>query len=142
MTRSNGEPAGNSKGRAGAGAEPWQPELALPARPPPDRQGELRLARNTKEFFDEYVRDIENGTLSSRFPIPGSIRAVLEARLKLNSGRVEELRQLKVRHGVVLPKHYRPRMQIVNVWMCGNTAVHLEKIRDPFPDHRVFHAFG
>jgi hypothetical protein len=49
---------------------------------------------------------------------------------------------MKVRHGTVLPKHYWPRMQIVNVWMCGNTTVYLEKIRNSFPEHTVFHEFG
>ncbi|MDR1024675.1 MAG: GH3 auxin-responsive promoter family protein [Treponema sp.] len=102
----------------------------------------VEMQTNANEFFDEYVQDIEGGTLSRRFPIPDAIRSVLEARLKPNPARAEELRQLKVRHGTVLPKHYWPRMQIVNVWMCGNTSVYLEKIRDSFPEHTVFHEFG
>jgi hypothetical protein len=102
----------------------------------------VEMQTNANEFFDEYVRDIENGTLSSRFPIPDAIRSALEARLQPNPGRAEELRQLKVRHGTVLPKHYWPHMQIVNVWMCGNTTVYLEKIRDSFPEHTVFHEFS
>jgi hypothetical protein len=30
-------------------------------------------------------------------------------------------------------------MQTVNTWMCGNTAVYLEKVRNSFPDGTVFH---
>jgi hypothetical protein len=102
----------------------------------------VEMQTNANEFFDEYVQDIENGTLSGRFPIPGEIRAVLEARLKPNPLRAEELRQLKVRYGTVLPKHYWPRMQIVNVWMCGNTSIYLEKIRNSFPEQTMFHEFS
>jgi hypothetical protein len=102
----------------------------------------VEMQTNANEFFDEYVQDIENGTLSRRFPIPDEIRTILEARLKPNPERAEELRQLKVRHGTVLPKHYWPRMQIVNVWMCGNTTIYLEKIRNSFPEQTVFHEFG
>jgi hypothetical protein len=102
----------------------------------------VEMQTNANEFFDEYVQDIENGTLSRRFPIPDEIRSVLESRLKPNPSRAEELRQMKVRFGTVLPKHYWPRMQIVNVWMCGNTTIYLEKIRDSFPVHTVFHEFG
>jgi hypothetical protein len=102
----------------------------------------VEMQSNANDFFDEYVEDIENGTLSRRFPIPDEIRTLLEKRIKPNPKRAEELRQLKVRYGTVLPKHYWPRMQIVNVWMCGNTTVYLEKVRNSFPEHTVFHEFG
>jgi hypothetical protein len=102
----------------------------------------VEMQVNANEFFDEYVNDIENGTLSSRFPIAEDIRKILESRLKPNPKRAEELRQIKVRHGTVLPKHYWPNMQIVNVWMCGNTTVYLEKVRNSFPDNTFFHEFG
>ncbi|MDR3174467.1 MAG: GH3 auxin-responsive promoter family protein [Treponema sp.] len=102
----------------------------------------VEMQTNANEFFDEYVQDIEAGTLSRRFPIPDEVRTALEARIKPNPERAEELRQMKVRHGTVLPKHYWPRMQIVNVWMCGNTTVYLEKIRNSYPEHTVFHEFG
>jgi hypothetical protein len=102
----------------------------------------VEMQVNANEFFDEYVNDIENGTLSCRFPIPDDIRKILESRLTPNPKRAEELRQLKVRYGTVLPKHYWPNMQIVNVWMCGNTSVYLEKVRHSFPEDTFFHEFG
>ncbi|MDR0759224.1 MAG: GH3 auxin-responsive promoter family protein [Treponema sp.] len=102
----------------------------------------VEMQVNANEFFDEYIDDIENGTLSNRFPIAGDIRKILESHLKPNPKRADELRRLKVRHGMVLPKHYWPNMQIVNVWMCGNTSVYLEKVRNSFPNHTFFHEFG
>ncbi|MDR1970489.1 MAG: GH3 auxin-responsive promoter family protein [Treponema sp.] len=102
----------------------------------------VEMQTNANEFFDEYVSDIENGTLSKRFTIPDTVRQALESRLKPNPVRAEELRQLRVRYGTVLPKHYWPHMQIVNVWMCGNTSIYLEKVRNSFPEHTVFHEFS
>ncbi|AEF85069.1 GH3 auxin-responsive promoter superfamily [Treponema primitia ZAS-2] len=102
----------------------------------------VEMQSNANEFYDEYVVDIEQGTLSRKFPIPDEIRTVLEACLKPNPERAAELRQLKVRYGSVLPKHYWPNMQVVNVWFCGNTHVFFEKVRDSFPETCVFHEFG
>ncbi|GHV60720.1 hypothetical protein AGMMS49587_03020 [Spirochaetia bacterium] len=102
----------------------------------------VEMQNNAVEFYDDYVEDIENGTLSRKFPIPDDIRSALEARLKPNPERAAELRQLRVRYGNVLPKHYWPNMQVVNVWFCGNTGLFLGKVRDSFPDNCVFHEMG
>ncbi|MDR2601033.1 MAG: GH3 auxin-responsive promoter family protein [Spirochaetaceae bacterium] len=102
----------------------------------------VEMQVNANEFYDEYVNDIERGTLSSRVKIEPEIRSCLESYLKPNRKRAKELRELKERHGTVLPKHYWPHMQIVNVWMCGNTKVYCEKIKDSFSDSAVFHEFG
>ncbi|MDR3275794.1 MAG: GH3 auxin-responsive promoter family protein, partial [Treponema sp.] len=39
----------------------------------------VEMQTNANEFYDEYVNDIENGTLSGRLSIPEGIRSVLEA---------------------------------------------------------------
>jgi hypothetical protein len=102
----------------------------------------VEMQVNANEFFDDYVSDIENGTISKRFSIPDEIRAALTADLKPNPKRALELRQLRVRFGTILPRHYWPNLQAVNIWMCGNTWVYLDKVRNSFPDHTVFHEFG
>ncbi|MDR2109738.1 MAG: GH3 auxin-responsive promoter family protein [Spirochaetaceae bacterium] len=102
----------------------------------------VEMQNNANEFYDEYVDDIEKGTLSHKFPIAGEIRAVLEAKLKPNPKRAQELRDLKAKYGTVLPKHYWPNMQVVNVWFCGNTQIYFEKIKDSFAKDCVFHEFG
>ncbi|MDR2073349.1 MAG: GH3 auxin-responsive promoter family protein [Spirochaetaceae bacterium] len=102
----------------------------------------VELQTNVNEFYDEYVSDIEKGVLSTKLNIPPEIRTVLEANLKPNPKRAQELRDLKAKYGVVLPKHYWPNMQVVNVWMCGNTRVYLEKIKDSFAPGAVFHEFS
>lgn len=102
----------------------------------------VEMQTNANEFYDDYVTDIEHGTVSTRFPIPDEIRAALEAYTKPNPERAAELRKLKERYGTVLPKHYWPNMQVVNIWFCGNTRIYFEKIRDSFPPDCVFHEFG
>jgi hypothetical protein len=102
----------------------------------------VEMQTNVNEFFDDYCDDIEHGTVSKKFPIPDNIRATLEAYTKPNPMRAAELRKLKERYGMVLPKHYWPNMQIVNVWFCGNTRIYYEKIRDSFPPDAVFHEFS
>ncbi|GHV95917.1 hypothetical protein AGMMS50293_22370 [Spirochaetia bacterium] len=102
----------------------------------------VEMQNNANEFYDDYCDDIEHGTVSKKFPIPDEIRATLEAYTKPNPARATELRKLKERYGTVLPKHYWPNMQVVNIWFCGNTRVYFEKIRDSFPPDCVFHEFG
>jgi hypothetical protein len=102
----------------------------------------VEMVSNTNEFYDEYVNDIRQGTLSRRLEIADGIRTVLESRLKPNPGRAAELEALKAKYGRVLPRHYWPNMQIVNVWMCGNTRVYLDKVKDFFPKETFFHEFG
>ncbi|MCL2763617.1 MAG: GH3 auxin-responsive promoter family protein, partial [Treponema sp.] len=86
--------------------------------------------------------DIEHGTISTKFPIPENIRASMLTFAKPNPKRAAELRALKARYGTVLPKHYWPHLQLVNVWFCGNTRIYYEKVRDSFPPDCVFHEFS
>ena len=102
----------------------------------------VEMQNNVHEFYDEYADDIEQGSLSRRFDIPGEIRGVLEKCLSPNPERAAELRALKKRFGLVLPKHYWPDLQMINVCMCGNTYVYLKKVRDAFPEKMNFHEFG
>jgi hypothetical protein len=102
----------------------------------------VELQNNVNEFYDEYVSDIEKGILSTKLNIPQEIRTALTVNLKPNPRRAQELRDLKAQYGVVLPKHYWPNMQVVNVWMCGNTRVYLEKVKDSFAPGAVFHEFS
>ncbi|MDR1410945.1 MAG: GH3 auxin-responsive promoter family protein [Spirochaetaceae bacterium] len=102
----------------------------------------VEMQNNVNEFYDEYVEDIENGTLSRRVSVSREIRAALEKRIRPNPRRAAELRALKFRYGKVLPKHYWPNLQIVNVWFCGNTKIFFDKIADSFPESCFFHEMG
>ena len=93
----------------------------------------VELQNNVNKFYDDYVTDIENGTLNKDLNIDPEIRAELEGCLKPNPKRAAELRELKAKYGTVLPKHYWPNFQLLNTWKCGNTKVYLDKFKDSFP---------
>ena len=102
----------------------------------------VELQNNVNRFYDEYVNDIEHGTLSHRITLDPAIRAELEACLKPNPKRAAELRALKEKYGNVLPKHYWPNMQILNTWKCGNTKVYLDKFANSYPEKMLHQEFG
>lgn len=93
----------------------------------------IEMQNNVNEFYDEYVRDIEQGTLNESLDIPAHVREALKSRLKPNPARAAELRKLKADKGTVLPKDYWPDMCVVNTWHCGNTKIYQDKIKDAFP---------
>lgn len=102
----------------------------------------VELQNNVNRYYDEYVNDIEKGTLKADLKIEPEIRKELEACLKPNPARAAELRALKAKYGHVLPKHYWPNMQILNTWKCGNTKIYIEKFKDSFPEKMLHQEFG
>ncbi|MBR6245783.1 MAG: GH3 auxin-responsive promoter family protein [Bacteroidales bacterium] len=102
----------------------------------------IELQNNVNEFYDEYVKDIENGTLKKELNIDPAIRAELESCLKPNPERAAHLRALREKYGRVLPKHYWPRLQLLTTWKCGNTKVYLDKFADSFPEGMLHQEFG
>lgn len=102
----------------------------------------VELQNNVNLFYDDYVNDIEKGTLSQNIKIDPEIRAELETYLKPNPKRAAELRALKEKYGKVLPKHYWPNMQILNTWKCGNTKVYLDKFANSYPEKMLHQEFG
>lgn len=102
----------------------------------------VELQNNVNKFYDDYVNDIEHGTISDKINLEPEIRKELEACVKPNPKRAAELRALKERYGRVLPKHYWPNMQILNTWKCGNTKVYLDKFKDSFPETMLHQEFG
>jgi len=102
----------------------------------------VELQNNVNKYFDDYVTDIENGTIKADLKIEPEIRAELEAMQKPNPERAAELRALKAKYGEVLPKHYWPNLQILNTWRCGNTRIYLEKFKEWFPAGMLHQEFG
>ncbi len=102
----------------------------------------VELENNANQYFDEYVKDIENGTLSDKFDIAPEIRADIQPFLHPNPERAQELRELKKKYGTVLPKHYWPNLQVLNTWKCGNTKVYVDKLEGSFPDGMLHKEFG
>lgn len=104
----------------------------------------VEMQKNVNEFYDDYVNDIENGTISSKIDVPEDIRKNIIAakNLQPNPKRAAELRALKEKYGTVLPKHYWPNLQILNTWRCGNTKFYLDKFKDSFPAEMMHQEFS
>ncbi len=102
----------------------------------------VEMQNNVNEYYDQYVEDIEKGTLNADLKIAPEIRAAIAPYLKPNPERAAELRALKEKYGMVLPKHYWPNIQILNTWKCGNTKVYLDKFANSFPETMLHQEFG
>jgi len=102
----------------------------------------VEMQHNVDIWWDEYVKDIENGTLSDKVQIPDDIRKAFVPYLKPNPERAEELRELKLRYGQVLPKHFWPNLQILTTWKCGNTQIYLDKLKGCYPDGMLHQEFA
>ncbi len=98
----------------------------------------VEMQNNVNEYFDQYVEDIENGTLNANLNIPDDIRESFKPFMKPNPERAAELRSLKAKYGIVLPKHYWPDFQLLTTWRCGNTKVYIDKFKDSFSS-QYFH---
>lgn len=102
----------------------------------------IEMQKNVNELFEDYVKDIENGTLKEGLNIPENVRKALEPCYKPNPKRAAELRALKAKYGNLLPKHFWPNIQVLTTWKCGNTRVYMEKFTDFFPEHMLYQEFG
>lgn len=102
----------------------------------------LELQNSCDQWFDEYVTDIENGTLTDKVEIEPEIRKEIQGWLKPNPERAAELRELKAKYGRVLPKHIWPDIQIMNTMKCGNTRIYVKKFQGFFPKTMLFQELG
>ena len=98
----------------------------------------IELQNTVNDHLDEIITDIENGTISDQFDIADDIRKTLLSRVHPNPTRAQELRYLKQKYGVVLPKHYWPDLQLLSTWKCGNTQIYVDKLKDYFPED-IYH---
>lgn len=102
----------------------------------------VEMQKNVDYWFDEYVKDIENGTITDKVDVPQDIREACVPYLKPNPERAEELRELKRLHGQVLPKHFWPNLQLLTTWKCGNTRIYLDKLEGCFPEGMLHQEFA
>lgn len=102
----------------------------------------VELQNNMDQWINEYIVDIENGTLSDKFDIPADIRRQLEKHIAPNPERAQELRELQHRYGRLLPKHVWPNLEILATWKCGNTRIYLRKLDGTLPENTFHQELG
>ena len=102
----------------------------------------MELVHNAEEYFEDYIDDIEKGTLSSKFDIPEKIRAALAPRLKADPQRADFLRKIKAEHPLPQIKHWWPELQFLSSWKCGNTAIAAAKVSEQLPECCCYQELG
>ena len=102
----------------------------------------MELVHNAEEYFEDYIEDIEKGTLSSKFDIPEKIRAALAPKLKADPQRADFLRKIKAEHPVPQIKHWWPELQFLSSWKCGNTAIAAAKVSEQLPECCCYQELG
>ena len=102
----------------------------------------VELQQSVNDMFEDYVTDIEKGTLSPNVNIEEEFRQTISSGLKPNPKRAAELRALKEKYGTLQPKHYWPNLQVLSTWKCGNTYVYMDKLKDAFPAEMFHQEFG
>jgi hypothetical protein len=86
----------------------------------------VNLARAGDEFKEDLIRDIHDGTLSSRFPVAEDVRRELTSRLrKRRPERARELEAIVRRTGTLYPRDYWPSDCLIGNWTGGSVGAFL-----------------
>jgi hypothetical protein len=75
---------------------------------------------------ESLIRDIRDGTLSSRYDIPADVRAALSGRIrKKHPERAKQLEDIVNRTGALYPKDYWPTDCVIGNWTGGSVGAYL-----------------
>lgn len=103
----------------------------------------LELIHNTEEYFDDYIEDIEKGSISEKFDVSPEIRSVLAGFTVPDPERADFLRRVKEKcGGKPQLKDWWPDMQLLSSWKCGNTAIAAEKVQQQLPAGCCYQELG
>ena len=103
----------------------------------------LELIHNAEEYFDDYIEDIEKGSISEKFNVSPEIRSVLAGFTVPDPERANFLRRVKEKcGGKPQLKDWWPDMQLLSSWKCGNTAIAAEKVQQQLPAGCCYQELG
>ena len=103
----------------------------------------LELIHNAEEYFDDYIEDIEKGSISEKFDVSPEIRSVLAGFTVPDPERADFLRRVKEKcGGKPQLTDWWPDMQLLSSWKCGNTAIAAEKVQQQLPAGCCYQELG
>lgn len=103
----------------------------------------LELIHNAEEYFDDYIEDIEKGSISEKFDVSPEIRSVLAGFTVPDPERADFLRRVKEKcGGKPQLKDWWPDMQLLSSWKCGNTSIAAEKVQQQLPAGCCYQELG
>jgi hypothetical protein len=86
----------------------------------------VSMARAGDAEKESLIRDIHDGTLSSRFDIPAEVRAAVQSRIgKQYPERSKQLEEIVRTTGTLYPKDYWPKDCVIGNWMGGSVGAYL-----------------
>lgn len=95
----------------------------------------IHLAKLADLHKQEIIRDIFDGTLSSRFEIAEDVRgAIGRGRLRRDPKRARELERMAERTGKLIPRDYWPDLSLLAVWTGGSAGAYLRGLKPFFGD--------
>jgi hypothetical protein len=97
----------------------------------------INLARFGDQEKESLIRDVADGTLSTRFDIPTEVRAALKSRLRRDPERARQLEEIVARTGTLYPKDYWPRKCLLGNWTGGSMGAYLRHYPRYYGDHPV-----
>lgn len=99
----------------------------------------VNLARFGDQLKESLLRDIHDGTLTTRFDVPADVRDALARRLRRrHPERARELEAVANREGTLYPRHYWPPQScILGNWTGGSVGAYLRYFPQYFGDTPV-----
>ncbi len=89
----------------------------------------IQMARTANELSEELIRDVRDGTLSSRIVTPAALGRKLSAGLRSNPARAAELARLRAQHGALRPRDYW-RLEFLACWTGGSMGYYLQRLAE------------
>jgi hypothetical protein len=110
-------------------ADPWV-GLVMTANP----STLIHLAKLADAHREELIRDIADGTLSTRFDVDQGVRQMLRRRLRRNPARARVLEQIVEATGRLYPRDCWLAMTLLAVWTGGSAGAYVRGMRTWFGD--------
>jgi hypothetical protein len=89
----------------------------------------IQMARTADEESEALIRDVHDGTLSSRIVSDPGLRGVLSTGLRPNPTRAAELTLLRSAHAALRPRDYW-RIEFLACWTGGSMGYYLKRLGD------------
>jgi hypothetical protein len=98
----------------------------------------LAMARLCDREKETLIRDLRDGTIAAKWPIPDEIRRKLRFRSMIcRKATARRLEQIVAQTGRLLPKDYWPNLQFLSNWMGGTMKAYLRGYPEYFGDKPV-----
>lgn len=92
----------------------------------------ILLCQRIPAVQDRIITDIERGTLDPFYDVPADTRRTIEKTLKPNPRKAAELRKIIKDHGALLPKHFWPKLELIECWKAGTVRCYLQQMPQYF----------